>query len=155
MEHESRRDGFLISTDRSLIDLEAVHSVLSNIYWSKGIPKEIVWRGIEGSITFGVYNTIAPQARSPGKQVGFARVITDAATFAYLSDVYVIDEYRGRGLSKWLMEVILAHPQLQGLRRFCLLTRDAHGLYARYGFKGLDDPKAYMEITVRDIYLKQ
>jgi GNAT superfamily N-acetyltransferase len=152
MAYEAQRDGFLISTDPTLIDLDAVHAVLTTIYWSEGIPKETVWRGIEGSIAFGVYDTSRGRAGSVGAQVGFARVITDRATFAYLSDVFIIDGYRGRGLSKWLMEVILAHPELQGLRRFCLLTKDAHGLYARYGFKPLPDPGRYLEIIDPDVY---
>lgn len=154
MVYEAERNGFRISTDPSLIDLDAVHRVLASVYWSEGIPRETVRRGIEGSLTFGVYDTSRPRpgALRAHEQVGFARVITDTATFAYLSDVYIIDECRGRGLSKWLVETILAHPELQGLRRFCLLTRDAHGLYARYGFKPLEDPGRYMEIWYRDVY---
>jgi GNAT superfamily N-acetyltransferase len=168
MHREARRAEFLVSTDPALIDLDLVHRVLTNIYWSEGIPKDTVRRGIEGSITFGVYDLSRAHTaecgrgrergcgsgRDPaaGEQVGFARVITDKATFAYLSDVFIVEAYRGRGLSKWLVEVILAHPDLQGLRRFCLLTRDAHGLYERYGFKPLEDPERYMEIWDRDVY---
>lgn len=162
MAYSARRDGFLISTDPALIDLDAVHAVLAGLYWSKGIPKDVVRRAIEGAITFGVYDLGKRRASGPpgvrgdaaALQVGFGRVITDKATFAYLSDVFIIDDYRGRGLSKWMVEVILAHPDLQGLRRFALLTKDAHGLYARYGFKPLADPAMYMEIVDPDVYLR-
>ena len=163
----ARREPFLISTDPAIIDLDVVHDVLTSLYWCEGIPKETVRRGIEGSITFGVYDTSRPRSSARPEirghepsagyqgfpaQVGFARVITDKATFAYLSDVFIIDEYRSRGLSKWLIETILVHPDLQGLRRFCLLTRDAHGLYARYGFKPLPDAARYLEIWNPDVY---
>jgi N-acetylglutamate synthase-like GNAT family acetyltransferase len=151
MPHESRRDEFLISTDKSLIDLDAVHDVLARVYWSERIPRDTVKRGIDNSMVFGIYD----ESGAPRRQVGFARVITDKATFAYLSDVFVIESCRGRGLSKWLMDVILAHPDLQGLRRFCLLTRDAHGLYARYGFKPMPDPTRYLELWDPDIYTRQ
>src|SRR5262245_42698704 len=119
MHHQARRDGFLISTDPELIDLDVVHAFLREVNWSRGIPRQTLWKGIQNSITFGVYETGA-EGQEPGttqdspaqgsatrKQVGFARVITDIATFAYLSDVFIVDGYRGRGLSKWLMEVIL------------------------------------------------
>ncbi len=144
MHTEARRGEFLISTDPGLIDLEAVHAFLSAAYWCKGIPRDTLARGIKGSIAFGVYDT-GPEPHAAAKQVGFARVLTDRATFAYLADVFIVEGYRGRGLSAWLIEVILAHPDLQGLRRFCLLTRDAHGLYARFGFKPMADPGRYME----------
>jgi GNAT superfamily N-acetyltransferase len=163
MPHEARRGEFLVSTDPALIDLDAVHAVLTKIYWCEGIPKETVRRGIEGSISFGVYDTSRGRGgvvRGGGAepspfQVGFARVITDKATFAYLSDVFIVEAYRGRGLSTWLMEVILGHPELQGLRRFCLLTRDAHGLYERFGFGPLPDARMYMEIKDLDVYKRQ
>src|SRR5262245_41712845 len=151
MHVEARRDGFLISTDPARIDLDVVHAFLRDIYWCAGIPRRTVWKGIENSITFGLYEDQGPgpgagsASQNRATQIGFARVVTDKATFAYLSDVFVLDAYRGRGLSAWLMEVILAHPDLQGLRRFCLLTRDAHGLYAKFGFKPLPDPSFYME----------
>ena len=148
---QSRRDTFLISTDQSLIDLDAVHAVLASVYWSEHIPRDVVERGIQNSLAFGVYD----ESSSPPRQVGFARVITDKATFAYLSDVFIIDSYRGRGLSKWLVEVILAHPDLQGLRRFCLLTRDAHGLYDKFGFKPMPDPSRYMERWDPEIYTRR
>jgi GNAT superfamily N-acetyltransferase len=148
--YQAQRDGFLISTDSALIDLDIVHGELTRLYWSVGIPRETVSRGIRNSLTFGLYDRNA----RPRTQVGFARVITDKATFAYLSDVFVIEPYRGRGLSKWLVEVILAHPELQGLRRFCLLTRDAHGLYEKYGFKPMPDPSRYMELWDPEVYAR-
>jgi GNAT superfamily N-acetyltransferase len=146
MHQEWQRDEYTISTDPARIDLAAVHQYLTRSYWATGIPIELVARSIAGSLAFGIYHGT--------RQVGFARAITDRTTFAYLADVYVLEEYRRRGLSKWLMEVILAHPELQGLRRFLLATRDAHGLYAQYGFKPLKRPEAMMEVLVDGIYLK-
>ena len=143
---ESVRGEYTISTDRSRIDVPAVHAFLSQTYWSPGIPESVVRRAIAGAICFGIYHG--------AHQVGFARVITDRATYAYLSDVYVLEAHRGRGLSKWLMEVIMAHPSLQGLRRFSLSTRDAHGLYTQFGFQVVANPERQMEIMRRDIYLR-
>ena len=140
------RGEYVISTDRSRIDVAAVHAFLSQSYWSPGIPEEIVRRGIAGAICFGI---------SHGRtQVGFARVITDQATYAYLADVYVLEAHRGRGLAKWLMEVIMSHPALQGLRRFALSTRDAHALYRQFGFEVVANPERQMEIMRRNIYLE-
>jgi GNAT superfamily N-acetyltransferase len=119
---EATRGEYTISTDRSRIDVPAVHAFLSTTYWSPGIPEEVLRRGIAGSICFGIYRG--------REQVGFCRVITDCATYAYLSDVYVLEAHRGHGLATWMMEVVMAHPSLQGLRRFSLSTRDASGLYA-------------------------
>lgn len=144
---ESVRGEYSISTDRSRIDVAAVHAFLSRTYWSPGIPEAIVRRAIAGAICFGIYHG--------REQAGFARVITDRATYAYLSDVYVLDAHRGRGLAKWLMEVIMSHPDLQGLRRFSLSTRDAHALYAQFGFEVVANPDRQMEIMRRDIYLRQ
>ena len=143
---ESVRGEYVISTDRSRIDVAAVHAFLSQTYWSPGIPEDVVRRGIAGAICFGIYRG--------SEQVGFARVITDQATYAYLSDVYVLESHRGRGLSKWLMEVIMSHPSLQGLRRFALSTRDAHGLYRQFGFEPVASPERQMEIMRRNIYLE-
>jgi GNAT superfamily N-acetyltransferase len=120
---------FEVSTDPSRIDLAAVHGYLSASYWAKGIPPETVRRSIQNSLCFGVYRA--------NQQIGFARVITDRATYAYLADVFVLEAYRGRGLSKWLMECVFAHPELQGLRRWSLATRNAHGLYRKFGFQDL------------------
>jgi GNAT superfamily N-acetyltransferase len=137
---------FQISTDPARIDLRAVHEFLTNSYWARGIPLETVQRSIENSLCFGIYHG--------DRQIGFARVITDRATFAYLADVFVLPDYRGHGLSKWLMECIIAHPDLQGLRRWMLATQDAHELYAQYGFSPLKAPERWMEIHRPDVYKK-
>jgi GNAT superfamily N-acetyltransferase len=144
---EHRRGEFLLSTDRAKIDLEVVHDFLTNCYWCKGVPREIVARSIEHSLCFGIYD-------GSGRQVGFARVISDFATIAYLGDVFVLEAYRGRGLSQWLMECSTQHPALQGLRRWILLTRDAHGLYEKFGFTPLSAPDRYMELHNAKVYEK-
>lgn len=141
---EAHRGAFSVSTDPVRLDLDAIHAFLSRSYWATGIPRSVVERSIQGSLCFGVY--------AAGQQVGFARVITDEATYAYLADVYVLQEYRGQGLARWLMEVIMAHPALQGLRRFTLVTRDAHGLYSRFGFRPLQNPENHMEVRRADAY---
>jgi GNAT superfamily N-acetyltransferase len=141
---EYRKGEFLVSTDRALIDLEVVHRFLTECYWAKGIPRDIVARSIENSLCFGVY--------AEGKQVGFARVISDYATYAYIGDVFLLESFRGRGLGKWLMECIMQHPRLQGLRRWSLVTSDAHGLYAQFGFEPLKKPQNYMELHRPDVY---
>lgn len=133
-----------VSSDPKQMDISAVHAYLSRSYWAANIPYETVARAIANSLCFGVFDG--------QRQVGFARVVTDKTTFAYLCDVYVLEEYRGRGLSRRLMETVCAHPDLQGLRRFALDTRDAHGLYEKFGFKLPDNPNAHMEIVWRDIY---
>lgn len=126
---EWTKDDFSISTSKDKLDIAFIHAFLSGSYWAENIPLDVVERSITGSLCFGVYNQ--------DKQIGFARVVTDEATFAYLCDVFIDEAYRGKGLSKWLMEVILAYPALQGLRRFMLATRDAHGLYKQFGFTKL------------------
>jgi GNAT superfamily N-acetyltransferase len=141
---EHARDEYSISCDPAKLDLAIVHGFLSNSYWSLGLPMEVLRRAIDGSLCFGLYHGEA--------QVGFARVITDKATFAYLCDVFVLDSYRGRGLGRWLMEVVVIHPDLQGLRRFVLVTRDAHGLYEQFGFRPLARPEGYMEVFHPNIY---
>lgn len=133
-----------ISTDRQRIDISVVHAFLAQSYWSPGIPREIVERAIANSLCFGVYLGAA--------QVGFARVVTDKATFAYLADVFIVPPHRGQGLSKWLMQFIMGHEDLQGLRRFLLATKDAHGLYAQFGFAALADPSRIMENLKPDVY---
>ncbi len=138
------RGEYQISTDRRRLDVALVHEFLARSYWSPGVPRAVVERGVENSLCFGLYHG--------DRQVGFARVITDRASFAYLADVFVVESHRGRGLGKWLVETILAHEELQGLRRFLLATRDAHGLYRRYGFSALAEPARLMEIHRPDAY---
>jgi len=138
------RGEFVISTDRQRLDMDVVHSYLASSYWASGMPRAVLERGIENSLTFGIYHRDG--------HVGFARVITDLATYAYLSDVFVLEAYRGQGLSKWLIECILAHPDLQGLRRFALFTRDAQGLYERYGFGPARSTSIYLERWTPNVY---
>jgi GNAT superfamily N-acetyltransferase len=141
---EHRRGEFVISTDRDRLDLDVIHRFLTECYWAKGIRREVVARSIENSMCFGVY--------SDGKQVGFARVISDYATYAYIGDVFVLEPYRGYGLGKWLMECIMQHPSLQGLRRWSLVTRDAHRLYQQFGFTPLKSPERHMELHDTQVY---
>jgi N-acetylglutamate synthase-like GNAT family acetyltransferase len=131
------KDGYLVSTDKSKIDVATVHDFLSRSYWAENIPLDVVRKSIENSLCFGIYHQ--------QKLVGFARAISDFATFAYLADVFILPEERGKGLSKWLIGIILEHPQLQGLRRFTLATRDAHSLYAQFGFSLFDKPERWMQ----------
>ena len=138
-------EGYEISTDAARLDLDALHAALRRMYWCEGIPRELLAKAIENSINFGVYT-------ATNELVGFARVITDKATFAYLCDVYVLENHRGRGLSKRLMEAVTAHPELQGLRRFLLVTRDAHGLYEQFGFTRPANPDGIMEIARPGLY---
>jgi GNAT superfamily N-acetyltransferase len=140
------RGEFEISTDPARIDVEAVHRFLTASYWAKGISLATVQRSIANSLCFGIYRG--------SEQAGFARVITDRATFAYLADVFVIEAFRGRGLSKWLMQCIMAHPELQGLRRWSLVTRDAHKLYQQFGFRPLSAPQGWMEKHDQEIHAK-
>jgi len=137
---------FLISTDRSKLDVEVIHKFLGRSYWAEGIPRETVMRSIENSLCFGVYDN--------ARQIGFARVISDFATYAYVADVFILEPYRERGLGKELMASIMAHPDLQGLRRWSLGTRDAQGLYAQFGFKPVVNTRArmVMEIVDPEIY---
>jgi len=140
---------FLVSTDKSKLQIDVVHDYLANhSYWAKGIPVEIVERSIANSIVFGVY----AKENEILKQVGFCRITSDLATFAYLADVFILDEYRGHGLSKFLMEAVKQHPDLQGLRRWVLATLDAHGLYTQYGFVPLEKPENFMEIRTQNPY---
>jgi GNAT superfamily N-acetyltransferase len=121
-----------------------IHGFLTECYWAKGIPREVVARSIENSLCFGMYDN--------RKQIGFARVISDYATYAYIGDVFVLDSYRGRGLGKWLMECIMKHPRLRGLRRWSLVTGDAQGLYAQFGFTPLKTPERHMELHDAEVY---
>lgn len=143
---EWRRDGFTISTGSARLDRPAMREFLAASYWSPGIPQDVLDRALEGSLCFGLY-----EGR---RQIGFARAITDRATFAYVADVYVLEEYRGRGLALWLMQTVMEHPELQGLRRWMLLTRDAHALYRKVGFVDVARPERIMEIARPDIYMK-
>lgn len=133
-----------ISTDPQRLDITLIHNFLRNSYWAQDIPREIVERSIRHSLCFGVFHS--------GHQVAFARVISDFATFAYVGDVFVVPEYRGRGISKLLMNAIVSHPELQGLRRILLATRDAHGLYSQFGFQPLAQPENYMTIHDPNVY---
>lgn len=145
------REGFAITTDTTFFNLEYIHGFLSQSYWAKDIPIETVQKSIDNSICFGVFH-LGKQTLPTGRQVGFARVVTDKATFAYLADVFIDEIYRGQGLSKWLMEEIMSHEELQGLRRFMLATRDAHGLYSQFGFSSLTNAERWMQIHNPDIY---
>ena len=137
MIEEWQQGDYVVSTDPARIDLAVVHGFLSTSYWAVGIPVEGVRRSLEHSLAFGLY--------AGQRQIGLARIITDYTTFAYVADVFVLDEFRGQGLGKWLMERVVAHPALQGLRRWMLATRDAHGLYRHTGFKELQDTWKWME----------
>lgn len=137
-------DRIEIDTDKGRLDVPLIHGFLTSSYWAKGIPIDVVRRSIEGSLCFGIYEA--------GQQVGFARVVSDYATFAYLADVFVLESHRGRGFSKRLMAAVVAHPQLQHLRRWLLATLDAHGLYEQFGFRPLAIPDRFMEIHDPDVY---
>lgn len=131
--------GFQISTDKSLLDFEKIYNYLDGeSYWAKGIPADRLRRAIKNSLCFGVYHQ--------NKQAGFARVVTDEATFAYICDVFILDEYRGLGLSKWLIQTIVGYPEFKGIRRWSLATSDAHGLYSQFGFTQITRPENWMEI---------
>ena len=144
MVHEWRRGEYLISTDKSRLDLTLIHNFLRTSYWAAGIPLEVVRRSIEHSLSFGLYKE--------DQQIGYARVITDYATFAYLGDVFILEQFRGLGLSKWLIESVVTHPELQGFRRWILLTKDAHRLYKKVGFTEVKTPERYMERFFPGVY---
>jgi GNAT superfamily N-acetyltransferase len=144
MAHEIRRGDYRISTDKSRLDLRVIHGFLSSSYWAEGIPLDVVIRCIEHSLCFGVYHN--------DEQVGFARVITDYSTFAYIADVFIVEPHRGKGLGKRLMESIMGHGELRGLRRWMLATKDAQGLYEQFGFSAVSDPRSVMELRDPDVY---
>jgi N-acetylglutamate synthase-like GNAT family acetyltransferase len=137
--------GYKISAKLKDMDIDAIHAFISQTYWAKGIPKSVMEKAIRHSLCFGVFT-------ESSKQVGFARMITDQATFAYLADVYILPDHRGKGLSKWLMKTIMKHPELQGLRRTLLATRDAQTLYEQFGFSAIEEPKGMMQILRSDAY---
>ncbi|HUP38672.1 MAG TPA: GNAT family N-acetyltransferase [Vicinamibacterales bacterium] len=139
------RGQYSITTDPQKLDVDAIHAYLSRSFWAEGIPKDIVARSLANSLCFGLFDQAA--------QVGLARVVTDRATYAYLCDVYVLESHRTRGLGKWLIKTVMAHPDLQGLRRFQLVTRDAHGLYSRHGFAAPAHPERHMEIFKHGMYV--
>lgn len=136
-----------IDTDPARLDVDAIHAFLHDSYWAEGIPRQLVCKSIEHALCYGVYRG--------DTQVGFARVVTDYATFAYLADVFILEPHRGQGLSKWLLSCILAHPELGALRAWMLATRDAHGLYARYGFRPLTQPDRFMRRVQPDAYRRK
>lgn len=139
------RGEFSISSDPAAVDVDAVHAFLTTSYWAEGVPRAVVERSIAGSLPFSLFHR--------DRQIGFARAITDRATYAYLADVYVLEEFRGQGLGQWLVEAIMRHPDLQGLRRFGLITRDAQGLYRKFGFAELATPERHMEISRPGLYV--
>lgn len=147
MEHEWRRGDYVISTDQAKLDLETISHFLTTSYWAKDISLERVKRALEHSLVFGIYRD--------NRQVGFARLVTDYATFAYLDDVFILEAFRGQGLSIWLLNVIRAHPDVQGLRRWLLLTADAQGLYQKVGFTAPQRPERFMEIFIPDTYTQE
>ncbi|MBV8206205.1 MAG: GNAT family N-acetyltransferase [Acidobacteria bacterium] len=144
MDFTRNRGDLVISSDRARLDVAFIHEFLTHCYWAEGIPRPVVERSIANSICFGLYDGAS--------QIGFARVISDCATYAYVADVFVSESHRGRGLGKWLVECVLQHPDLQGLRRWALVTRDAHRLYENFGFAPLAAPERHMEIHRPAIY---
>lgn len=143
---ETQYNGFEISDEKSRLQIDAIHNWLKDAYWCKGIPKKVISASIDKSLCFGIYKN--------DHQVGYARVVTDEATFAWLCDVFIDPNCRGQNLSKELMKFILKHPALQSLRRICLGTKDAHKLYEQFGFKVTENPQAWMEIKDNEIYLR-
>lgn len=137
---------FEISDDKNLLQIEQIHSFLKEAYWCKGIPLKTLQSAVESSLCFGVYKN--------KNQVAFARVITDAVTFAWICDVIVDEKYRGQGIGKEMIQFVMAHPKLKGLRRICLATKDAHQLYKQFGFHVTETPQNWMEIKDNDIYLR-
>ena len=144
--HEARRGDYLVTDDPARMDVDAVHAYLARSYWAEGIPLSVVQRAIANSLCVGLHHV------PTGEQVGFARAVTDRATYAYIADVYVLESHRGHGLGIFLVGTLLAHPDLEGLRRLGLITREAASLYARFGFTPLAEPDRHMEISRRGIY---
>lgn len=144
MTHEVEKNGIIASDDKARIDLDTVHDFLRTSYWAEGIPRETVERSIRNSLVMGLYDG--------DRMIGFSRVVTDYTTFAYIGDVFVLEAWRGRGLAVWLTQCLVGHPELQGMRRWLLATRDAHGVYAKVGFTSLAAPQSMMTIHNPDIY---
>lgn len=145
--HTWQRGEYEVSTDQDRLDLDVIHSYLSDeSYWARGIPRKTVERSVRSSLCFGLYHA--------GKQIGLARVISDFATVAYLGDVFVLVEYRGRGLAKWLMQCVFDHPDIQNLRRWILITRHTHDFYRHFGFRELARPEGYMELHTPNVYTR-
>ncbi|MEP6677647.1 MAG: GNAT family N-acetyltransferase [Ferruginibacter sp.] len=143
--YQEIKNDFIISSDKSKLNVDVIHNYLSKeSYWAKNIPLTTVQKSIEHSFCFGLYEK--------EKQIGFARLVTDHATFAYLADVFILASFRGKGLSKWMMEFIIKNPELQNLRRWMLATKDAHGLYAQFGFVPCDKPERLMQLLNPDVY---
>lgn len=176
MSRTVRRGSFLLTDDGHQMDAKSIHAFLAESYWAKGIPFEIVARSLQNSLCFGLFHLTpsdssvvlsdpvppvldAAASENPdggsGRQIGFARVITDQATFAYLCDVYVLEEFRNLGLGQFLIDFVMSHPTLSDLRRFMLVTRDAHSLYQRFGFAAPANPGGYMEIVHPNLYLSK
>jgi GNAT superfamily N-acetyltransferase len=147
MTHEWHRDGYTISDDQSRLDLDVIHGFLARSYWATGVPRDAVERSIEHSLNLGLYGG--------DEQIGYARVVTDYARFAYLADVFVLEEHRGNGLGIWLVESVIGHPGLQGLQRWMLGTADAHSLYEKVGFVAMARPERFMEIAPPDFYTRR
>ena len=141
---ETTKNNFVISTNKSLLQIDVIHNFLQSSYWANNRSIEKTLKAIENSICFGVYHQ--------QKQIGFARVVSDFAVIAYIADVFILEEYRGKGLSKWLMQTMLSHPDLQDLRRWILATKDAHGLYQQFGFHGFIFPERWMELPAKNAY---
>jgi GNAT superfamily N-acetyltransferase len=141
---EWTRDNFTVTDDRARLDRDVIWRFLASSYWAKNVPRATVDRSLDNSLCFALLDG--------ARQVGFARVVSDRATFAYVMDVFVVSEYRGRGLGKWLIACVTSHPELQGLRRWILGTRDAHGLYRQFGFTPLKKPETFMEVHNPDVY---
>lgn len=144
MNSEFRKDDFTISTDKSKLQVDVIHNFLKDAYWCKNLPVEILKKSIEHSLCYGVYKG--------NEQIGFARIITDYAVTAHIADVFILEEYRGRGLAKWLMRCIMDNPDLSGLRSWSLKTADAHGLYAKFGFAAPQQPGMIMERKLKSSY---
>jgi GNAT superfamily N-acetyltransferase len=145
--YELRQGAYAVSTDPARLDLDVIHAYLARSYWAAGVPRAVVARSLDNSLNFGLYEW--------ERQIGFARAISDRATYAYLADVFVLESHRERGLGAYLIDAVMAHPELQGLRRFGLVTRDAHRLYGKFGFGPLAQPERHMEIVRADAYRRQ